>query len=147
MEENIQVKDKKSPELLNLEFQIAMLVKDQRYKEAHALQKKAENLIDRCRKKNESLNHNTRNSKVEHLLQKQEHELQALMYKVETGREDLIKAREKDYHQLVSKYRVLREKLDDDQIFDYHKTEKTLRNFKPSSNLFNKSMQGGSRLN
>jgi hypothetical protein len=36
---------KPSPEVLNLEYQIKRLVKDQRYKEAHALQKKCEDLV------------------------------------------------------------------------------------------------------
>ena len=34
-----------SPEVLNLNFQIAQLVRGQRYKEAHALQRKAEDLV------------------------------------------------------------------------------------------------------
>jgi len=72
--------------------------------------------------------------------------MQALMCKVDTGRDELIKAREKDYQKLVSKYRVLREKLDEDQIKDFHRKEKDMKNFKPSSNILHRSMQGESRF-
>jgi len=144
LDENMPQVSKMSPEVLNLEYQIARLVKDQRYKEAHGLQRKADEQRAKCLKKNESLINQRKNNKVDHFLQKQEYEMQALCYKIDTGREELIKAREKDYQKLVSKYRVLRENLDDTQIMDYHKTEKTLKNFKPSSNLFNKSLQGDS---
>lgn len=70
--------------------------------------------------------------------------MQALCKKIDTGREELIKAREKDYQKLVSKYRVLRENLDDSQILEFQKHEKTLKMFKPSSNLFNRSFHGES---
>lgn len=42
LEEEMPKVGKMSPEILNLEFQIEKLVKDQRYKEAHSLQKKVE---------------------------------------------------------------------------------------------------------
>ena len=74
--------------------------------------------------------------------------MQALCYKIDTGREELIKAREKDYQKLVSKYRVLRENMDDTQIFEYHRSEKKMKSFHPSSNLKSRanynSMQGES---
>jgi len=135
---------KMSPEVLNLEYQIERLVKDQRYKEAHGLQKKCEDLKQKCMSKIDTATESRKQHKIEHFLQKQEYEMQALIYKIDTGREELIKAREKDYQKLVSKYRVLRENLDDTQILEFQKTEKTLKNFKPSSNLFNKSLQGES---
>lgn len=78
---------------------------------------------------------------IEHFISKQNNELSALRKKIDSGREELLKAREKDYQKLVAKYRVLRENLDDSQILEYQKIEKNLKLFKPSSNLFNKSYQ------
>ena len=135
---------KMSPEVLNLEYQIDRLVKDQRYKEAHALQKKVEVLREKCSVKIDQQTSQRRNHKVDHFMQKQDYEMQALCKKIDTGREELVKAKEKDYQKLVSKYRVLRENLDDSQVLEYQKHLKTLKMFKPSSNLFNKSFQGES---
>ena len=78
---------------------------------------------------------------IDHKVIKQSNELSALRKKIDSGREDLLKAREKDYQKLVAKYRVLRENLDDSQILEFQKIEKNLKLFKPSSNLFNKSYQ------
>lgn len=148
LEESMPQVPKMSPEVLNLEYQIQQLVRGQRYKEAHALQRKAEDLKNKCLKKNESHWNNTKNNKLDHFIQKQEYEMQALCYKIDTGREELIKAREKDYQKLVSKYRVLRENMDDTQIMEYHRSEKNMKSFNPSSNLKSKanynSMQGES---
>merc|ERR1712166_144469 len=139
---------KMSPEVLNLEYQIERLVKDQRYKEAHGLQKKCEDLKQKCMSKIDTATESRKQHKIEHFLQKQEYEMQALIYKIDTGREELIKAREKDYQKLVSKYRVLRENMDDTQIMQYHQSEKKMKSFNPSSNLKSKanynSMQGES---
>lgn len=145
LDEKVRQVGKPSPEVLNLEYQIKRLVKDQRYKEAHALQKKCEELKNKCMQKIESATNNRKQHKIEHFIQQQENEMQALCYKIDTGREELIKSREKDYQKLVAKYRVLRENLDDSQILEFQKTEKTLKNFKPSSNLFNKSFAGESK--
>ena len=82
---------------------------------------------------------------VEHFISKQNNELNALRKKIDSGREELLKAREKDYQKLVAKYRVLRENLDDNQILEFQKIEKNLKLFKPSSNLFNRSYQMQSR--
>ena len=144
LEEQMPKVGKMSPEILNLEYQIQRLVKDQRYKEAHALQKKAEALRQKCSVKIDNETAQRRNHKIDHFLQKQDYEMQALCKKIDTGREELVKAKEKDYQKLVSKYRVQRENLDDSQILEYQKHLKTLKMFKPSSNLFNKSFQGES---
>lgn len=144
LEEEMPKVGKMSPEVLNMEFQIEKLVKDQRYKEAHALQKKVEVLRQKCWSKIDNQTTARRNHKIEFFLQKQEYEMQALCKKIDTGREELIKAREKDYQKLVSKYRVLRENLDDTQILEFQRAEKTLKMFKPSSNFFNKSLHGES---
>jgi len=146
LNESMPDEGRMTPEVLNLEFQIRMLVRDQRYKEADALQKKTGALRDRVMKKNVGQIQSTKNHKMDHFVQKQEFEMQALMCKVDTGRDELIKAREKDYQKLVSKYRVLREKLDEDQIKDFHRKEKDMKNFKPSSNILHRSMQGESRF-
>merc|ERR1712150_259105 len=144
LEEQMPKVGKMSPEVLNLEYQIERLVKNQRYTEAHALQKKVEALRQKCSAKIDNQTFERRNHKIDHFLQKQDYEMQALCKKIDTGREELVKAKEKDYQKLVSKYRVLRENLDDSQILEYQKHLRTLKMFKPSSNLFNKSFQGES---
>jgi len=45
LDESMPQIPKMSPEVLNLEYQIQQLVRGQRYKEAHALQRKAEDLV------------------------------------------------------------------------------------------------------
>lgn len=71
----------------------------------------------------------------------QNNELNVLRKKIESGRKELLKAREKDYQKLVAKYKVLRENQDDAHILEYQKIERHLKLFKPSSNLFNRSYQ------
>ena len=127
LDEEMPKVGKMSPEVLNLEYQIEKLVKDQRYKEAHSIQKKVDVLRAKCMNKIDGATLSRKNHKVELLLKKQEYEMQALCKKIDTGREELVKAKEKDYQKLVSKYRVLRENLDDSQILEYQKNLKTLK--------------------
>lgn len=88
LEEEMPKVGKMSPEILNLEYQIERLVKDQRYKEAHSLQKKCEALRQKCSVKIDQQTSQRRNHKVDHFLQKQDYEMQALCKKIDTGREE-----------------------------------------------------------
>merc|ERR1712045_504241 len=93
LDEEMPKVGKMSPEVLNLEYQIERLVKDQRYKEAATLQKKVEALREKCLNKIDNATTSKKNHKVEYFLQKQEYEMQALCKKIDTGREELVKAK------------------------------------------------------
>lgn len=139
--ERIPGNGKMSPEVLNLEFQIDCLVKEQRYKEADALERKLHKLRRFCQERNKESDKQRINHLLAQYANKQTNELNVLRKKIDSGREELLKAREKDYQKLVAKYKVLRENLDDSHILEYQKIERHLKLFKPSSNLFNKSYQ------
>jgi hypothetical protein len=127
---------KMSPEVLNLEYQISVLVKDQRYNEAAVVQKKLEKMRDVCvQKGHDSLDDTIRN-KLEAANKKQENELIAIEKRITTNRESLLKAKEFEYEQLNSKFKVYREKLETNHVNEFTKEEKVLKAFNPCAKDF-----------
>ncbi len=123
-----------SPEVLNLEFQIECLVKDQRYNEAGNLQKRLDMLKNECLHKiNIKTDEKVRNL-VENLNKRHVNELTAIEMRLNSDREKLLKMREKDFERVHSKFKVYREKLENNHNIDFISEEKKLKSFNPSSN-------------
>lgn len=134
LKQNMPVVGRMPPEVLNLEYQIEMLVKDQRYTEAAQLQKRLAKLkIDA-----EGKIHQNTESKIkillENLIKKHETELMSLEAKLNSERDQLLKLREKEFENLHTKFRVFREKLEKNHSAEFNKEEKALKGFKASSN-------------
>ena len=123
-----------SPQMLNLRFQIEKLVKNQRYNEAAHLQKK----LSKLEEKNEILNIKRIHEKHENLFLKlkktHENEMNALEKKIRIGKEEMLRAREKDFNGINLKFKVLKEKLEKQHRQEQISEERRLKMFKPSSN-------------
>jgi hypothetical protein len=134
LKQNIPQQGRFSPEILNLEYQIEMLVKDQRYNEAGNLQKRLDVLKNDCINKINNKTEEKIKNLLENMSKRHENELIAIEKRLNSDREELLKAREKEFEKVHSKFRVFREKLDNNHNGDFIKEEKRLRTFKPSSN-------------
>ena len=136
LKKNAPVQVKMSPEILNMEYQISVLVKDQRYNEAAVVQKKLEKLREKCLQKGHGgLDESIRN-KLETANKRQETELVAIEKRINANREALFKAKDFEFDQLNSKFRVYREKLENNHVNEFIKEEKRLKAFNPCSNNF-----------
>ena len=71
---------------------------------------------------------------IEAGIKRHQNELVATEKKINTEREELLKIREKDFDKLHSKFKVFREKLENNHTSDFIWEEKRLRTFNPSSN-------------
>ncbi len=123
-----------SPEILNLEYQIEKLVKDQRYNEAGILQKRLDQLKNDCLNKINTKTEEKIRNLIENMNKRHENELTALEKRLNSDRDELLKMREKDFEKAHSKFRVFREKLENNHTADFIKEEKKLKTFNPSSN-------------
>jgi len=134
LKQNMPVVGRMPPEVLNLEYQIERLVKDQRYTEAAQLQKKLEKL----RREAEVRIHGKTEDKIklllENLIKKHETELLAVEARLNAERDTLLGAREKEFEALHTKFRVFREKLEKNHAAEFNREERALKGFKPSSN-------------
>ena len=136
LKKNAPTQVKMSPEVLNMEYQISVLVKDQRYNEAAVVQKKLEKLREKCLQKGHGgLDESIRN-KLEGANKRQETELVAIEKRINANREALFKAKDFEFEQLNSKFKVYREKLENNHVNEFIKEEKRLRAFNPCSNNF-----------
>ena len=125
---------KMSPEILNMEHQINLLVKDQRYNEAAVVQKKLEVLRDkRVQKGSFNMDESIR-SRLEAINKRQENEIAALEKRIAANRESLFKAKDLEFDQLNSRFRVYREKLDNNHINEFIREEKRVKTFNPCAN-------------
>jgi len=131
---NMPVVGRMPPEVLNLEYQIARLVADQRYSEAAQLQKK----LEKTRRDAELKIHGRTEDKIklllENLIKKHETELLAVEARLNAERDTLLAAREKEFEALHTKFRVFREKLEKNHAGEFNREERALKTFKPSSN-------------
>ena len=125
---------KMSPEILNMEHQINLLVKDQRYNEAAVVQKKLEVLRDkRVQKGSFNMDESIR-SRLEAINKRQENEIAVLEKRIAANRENLFKTKDAEFDQLNSRFRVYREKLDNNHINEFIREEKRLKSFNPCAN-------------
>ena len=125
---------KMSPEVLNYEYQISILVKDQRYDEAAVVHKHLEKARDLCiQKANINIDDSMR-FKMEALNKKQENEIIAVETRVNANRDLLFKSKDMEFQQLNSKFKVYREKLENNHVNEFTREEKKLKTFNPCSN-------------
>jgi len=134
LKQNIPQQGRFSPEILNLEYQVAQLVKDQRYNEAGVLQKRLDVLKNECINKINNKTEGKMRNLIENAIKRHENELVAIEKRLNSEREELFKIREKDFERVNSKFKVFREKLDNNHNADFIKEEKRLKSFNPSSN-------------
>jgi hypothetical protein len=134
VKQNMPQQGRFSPEILNLEYQIEKLVKDQRYNEAGNLQKRLDMLKNNCINKINSKTEDKIRNLLENVNKKHENELIALEKRQNSERDELLKMREKEFEKVHSKFRVFREKLDNNHNSDFIREEKKLKTFNPSSN-------------
>lgn len=123
------------PEVLNLQYQIERLVRDQRYTEAAQLQRQ----LEKARREAELRIHGKTEDKIklllENLIRRHETELLAAEARLNAERDALLGAREKDFEALHTKFRVFREKLEKNHAAELIREERALRAFRASSNL------------
>ena len=135
LRESLQIEKKKTSEILNLEFKIEKLAKNQEYEAAAILQKKADFLEEKsARKKNEDFEKKIRNL-LEFLIKKHDNELSAYDLKLGAERNKIMKLKERDFEVVEGKFKVLRGKLEEQQRMEVNRESKLLRNFKPNSDL------------
>jgi hypothetical protein len=136
LKQNIPQQGRMSSEVLNLEFQIEKMVKDQRYTEAGHLQRRLETLKNDCLQKiNQKTEDKVRNL-LENYNKRHENELTVIEKRLNSERDELLKMREKDFERVHSKFKVFREKLESNHTADFIREQKKLKTFNPSSNQF-----------
>lgn len=134
LKQNIPQQGRMSSEILNLEYQIEMLVKDQRYTEAGQLQKKLESQRNNCMIKISNKTEEKIRNMLEAVVKRQENEFVAIEKRLNSDREELLKMRDKDFEKIHSKFRVFREKLENNHNSEFIREERKLKSFNPSSN-------------
>jgi len=134
LKQNMPVVGRMPPEVLNLEFQIEKMVKDQRYTEAAQMQKKLEKLRRDSENKIQKKTEDKIKILLENLIKKHETELLAVESRLNAERDNLLITREKDFENLHAKFKVFREKLENNHNTEFNKEEKALKGFKASSN-------------
>jgi hypothetical protein len=131
-----------SSEIINLRFQIEKLVKAQNYIQAANLKKKLKKLEE----KNEDIRRKKEIEKTKNkfltIRKKHENELMALEKRINIGKEEMIKSREKDFMEIHLKFKVLKEKQETQQKQEMIAEEKRLKGFKPTSKYLFKTMEG-----
>lgn len=127
---------KMTPEILNLEYQISVLVKDQRYNEAAVVQRKLEKLKQSALLKGHGQIDGSLRNKMEAANKKQENELIAIEKRINSIREGEARKKDTEFEQLNSRFRVYREKLENNHVNEFIKEEKRLKSFNPYSKAF-----------
>lgn len=123
-----------SPEILNIEYQVQMLVRDQRYNEAGNLLKRLESLKSQCLNKISDKTDEKIRNMLESMVKRHENELLVIEKRLNSDREELLKMREKDFEMVHSKFRIFRDKLEKNHNSDYIKEDRRLKSFNPSAN-------------
>ncbi len=110
------------------------MVKNQNYEEAAALQRK----IDKLKQKSSGRNRKDFETKIKNLLEqlikKHKNDLKGYKVKLETERNQISIIRAKEIESLHSKFKVIRDKLFNNQKAEFNYESKKLKCFKPSSN-------------
>lgn len=127
---------KMTPEILNLEYQISVLVKDQRYNEAAVVQRKLERLKQSALQKGHGQIDESLRNRMEAANKKRENELIAIEKRINSMRETLAREKDTEFEQLNSRFKVYREKLENNHVNEFIKEEKRLKGFNPYSKAF-----------
>lgn len=134
LKQNMPLVGRMTPEVINFEYQIEKLVKDQRYTEAAHLQKKLDKLRNEVGNKINQKTEDKIKLLLENLIKKHENELIAVEARLNADRDNLLLAREKDFDNFHAKFKIFREKLDKNHVNEFNREEKALKGFKASSN-------------
>ena len=73
-------------------------------------------------------------SRLEAINKRQENEIAVLEKRIAANRENLFKTKDAEFDQLNSRFRVYREKLDNNHINEFIREEKRLKSFNPCAN-------------
>lgn len=128
-------------QIINLKFQIEKLVKYQNYIEAANLKKKLKKLEQKNEEVKKKIELDKRENQFLKLRKKHENELLALEKRINIGKEEMIKSREKDFMEIHLKFKVLKEKQEKHQKQEMIAEEKRLKGFKPTSKYLFKMME------
>lgn len=110
------------------------------YVEAAQLKKKLNILEEKNQITNTRREIDKRENMFLQLKKKHENELMALEKKINIGKEEMIKAREKDFESIHLKFKVLKEKKEKQHRHELIAEEKRLKRFKPCSKFLFKMM-------
>ena len=132
--QNIQHQGRFTPEILNMEYQVQMLVRNQRYTEAGNLLKRLEDQKNICLNKINDKTDEKIRIMLENVVKRHENELLVIEKRLNADREELLKMREKDFELVHSKFKIFRDKLENNHNSDFNKEEKRLKSFNPSAN-------------
>jgi len=73
--------------------------------------------------------------------EKQQVERAAVLKKIQSGKDDINKKKERDIQSLVNRYKALKENQLQAQRAEIHSLEKDFMSFNPSSNLYGKTLR------
>jgi nitrate/nitrite-specific signal transduction histidine kinase len=133
--------NRKTKEILNLEYQLSVLINEKRYREAASIKKKILLKIEEAKAKNENQIKVSLKNQLQNLLKKQEQEKLASETKFISIRNELFSQREKDFETIHSKFNVFREKLEGNHSQEMMFKKKELRIFKAISDQFFQAAQ------
>ena len=101
--------------------------------EASQLQKKLKKIEEKNHKVSIAREIEKRENKFIHLNKIHEIELKALQEKINVGKNEMIRAKEKDFESIQLKYDVLKKQQENEHRHEEISEHKRLKNFKPTS--------------
>lgn len=117
-----------------MEFKMKNLVKGQRYKEAANLKKKINKLLEESNEEYmRKINFQYRILQ-ENFMKKINNDKLVLEQRLKSEREDLLTRREEDMEMLLQKFKIYREKQEQQHKQELIQKSKELKNFNPCSN-------------
>jgi len=106
IEAKLQDSGKMSARFIDLQFKMEQMAKNQRFKEAAEIKLLLEEEYHKCIDKIERERQTKIQKHMEKLIKKQDTELKSLKQKITVNKNDLIKTKERDYDNLVKKYKA-----------------------------------------
>lgn len=106
LEQSLQNSGKMSAKFINLQFKMEQMAKNQRFKEAAEVKALLEEEYNKCIARIEQERQRKIQKAMEKLMKRQETELNSLEQKITGNRNDLETAKDKDYDNIVKKYKA-----------------------------------------
>ena len=106
IEQALQSLGKMSSKFINLQFKLEQMAKNQRFKEAAEIKTQLEEEYNKCVERIDQERQAKLQKMMEKVIRRQESELRSLRQKITVNRNDLLKTKEKDYDNLVKKYKA-----------------------------------------
>lgn len=135
MEKNFGKKMKMSSKYLDLVYKLELLSKKQRFEEAAKIKDKLEVEYNRSMERNKKNNEKKMESYLSKFSKKQKKDLNSLKMKIEINRKELIKSKQKDYDNIIKKYKVHRQGIENKINLARAQKLKFLEAFDPSKNI------------